>query len=563
MLAELRVRRVALLDEVDVAFDDGLNVVSGETGEGKSLLLSAIQLLLGDRADKGVVRAGAPEASVEGRFLVSPETAAAVRAVAGDLHPEGEEEICLRRVVQADGRSRAYLGGHLCPIGMLRQIGDLLVDLHGQRDRQSLLRQDAQRAALDAFAGVDDDVRELGARFARRAELRAALAAARSEADAREARRESLVEDVAELEKAKLERGEAEALQDERRLIARSAELERLLDEATAGLHDDRDAVSERAGKWARRLGDFAALDPRLADAVERLSALESEAGDVARTLRRVRDAAEGGAARLARVDARLDVLRDLERRHRARGDLLVDRYESLRAELAALEAAPSPAAMEEELEALEAEIHRRAVALLAARRRAGATLAKELAASLRELKLPSATFVVDPGLDAAPAAFDDASLGSAGYGKPRFLASMNVGEAPRPLEDVASGGELARVLLSLKGALAGRHRMPTLIFDEIDAGVGARAGVAFGRRLAALATHHQVLVVTHLAQTAAYARRHLLVKKRVEHGRTVTVVRALDRGERVRELAEMLGGAGASAHAEAQAAELLAEAGR
>jgi DNA repair protein RecN (Recombination protein N) len=562
MLAELRVRRLALLDEVEVAFDAGLNVVSGETGEGKSLLLSAVLLLLGDRADKGVVRTGATEAAVEGRFLPPPATVAALRLLT-DLVEEGETEICLRRVVQADGRSRAYLNGQMCPVGLLKQVGSLLVDVHGQRDQQSLLRNDEQRAALDRFAGVDADAAACAEAYGRWRALRDRADAARDAAAARAERRAELERDVDELAAAKLRRGEAVELVDERRLLARSAELERALDDAASLLHEGSDAVSERAGRLARKVADFAALDARVEEIGERLATLQSEAADLARLCGRVRDGLDGGAARVAKLDARLDLLHDLERRHRARGDLLVDRSEALAAELDALAAEPTAEALDAEREALERDLHARAVALFEARRTAGARLSTEIAASLRDLKLPHARFAIDPGTSAPPRAFDAAAIGPHGYGRPRFLTSMNPGEPPRPLEDVASGGELARVLLSLKGSLAGHHGVPLLVFDEIDAGVGARVGGAFGKRLATLARHHQVLVVTHLAQTAAYASRHLLVKKRVDSGRTTTSVRALDRAERLRELAEMLGGAGASEHAQAQAAELLAEAGR
>jgi DNA repair protein RecN (Recombination protein N) len=561
MLAELRVRRLALLEEVEVAFDDGLNVVSGETGEGKSLLLTSVLLLLGERADKSVVRAGATEAAVEGRFLPAPEVLRRVRA-ATDLVAEDESEICLRRVVQADGRSRAYLNGQMCPVALLKQIGALLVDLHGQRDAQALLRQEEQRAALDAYAGLTTEAEQFRERHARLQELAAAALEARRAESRRAERLAELDSDLEDLDAARLERGEAERLANERRLIARGAELERLLGEAAQALHEGSDSVSDRAGRLARRLDDFAALDPRPAELAARLGALEDEASAIARDCGRLADALDGGASRLKKIDERLDLLHDLERRFRARGDLLVDRAEALRAEREDLLLAPTAESLEAERTALESELHDAATRLWERRRAAGVRLAAEIGASLRELRLPHAVFMVDPGAERAPAAYAAELMRPEGYGRPRFLATMNPGEPARPIEDVASGGELARILLSLKGALAEHHRIPLLVFDEIDAGVGARAAGAFGKRLAALAAHHQVLVVTHLAQTAAYAKRHLLVKKRIEGGRTTTGVRALTREERVRELAEMLGGAAASAHAEAQAAELLAEAG-
>jgi DNA repair protein RecN (Recombination protein N) len=561
MLAELRVRRLALIDEADVAFDGGLNVVSGETGEGKSLLLSAILLLIGDRADRSVVRSGSAEAEIEGRFTPPAATLQALRAET-DLIDASETEICLRRVVQADGRSRAYLNGAMCPIGLLKRLGERLVDLHGSRDQQELLRREEQEAALDRFAGVEALVAEVGEAYARRADLLARAEAARVAAKANAARAAELDDAIADLSAAELNRGELEALLDERRLLGRAAEIERLLDEAATTLHEGGDSVSERAGKLRRRLEPFASLDARASEIVERLEAMSGEAADLSRDCERLRDSLESGAARARTIEERLEAIHDLERRYGARGDLLIDALEAFATERAAVASAPSAAALLDEAARVETELHRKATELLTARKASGARLAEEVVASLKDLKLPHARFAVDPGAPKAPSRFDANAIGPRGYGAPRFLVSMNVGEDVKPLEDVASGGELARVLLSLKGALAEHHLVPTLVFDEIDAGVGARAGAAFGRRLATMARGRQILVVTHLAQTAAFAARHFAVRKTVALGRTLSSVAPLDRAARVRELAAMLGGDALSEHAVAQAKELLAEAG-
>lgn len=559
MLEELRVRNLALIEEATVPLGVGLNVLSGETGEGKSLVLQALDLLLGERADRDLVRTGAAECSVEGRFHLDTATAARLRDVT-DL-TEGGSDLIVRRVITSDGRSRAYLDGSLCPLSILKSVGMVLGDVHRQRDQLGLLKVDAQRAVLDRLANLEPQVAVCADLYARRVRLLEEADRADAEAEIRSQRLLELRDWVKELDDAEPQLGETDALSAEWKLLTKSHELIRGLVVASDALVDGEGAAVGRIAAAVKAIAAHSGLDPRIAELAERLETLRIDATDIGRETSRLRHQFDHARVRIDVVGERLDLLRTLGRKHRADGDRLIEKHQRLKSELESLREASTGADLRKLARKLEEELHVSAVAILAKRREVATTLASEVTLALKDLRLPHAVFVVDPGLAKKPAAFDAATIHPWGYGDPRFLTSMNVGEPPKPMEDVASGGELARTLLAVEGALAGAHRIPILVFDEIDAGVGGRVGVAFGRRVKALARHHQVIVVTHLAQVAAFADTHLLVRKDVVEGRTRTSVRALDQRGRVDELADMMGGSGARQLAVAQATDLLKEA--
>lgn len=559
MLEELRVRNLALIEDATVHFGPGLNVLSGETGEGKSLVLEALDLLLGERSDRELVRTGAAECAVEGRFRLDAGTASRLREVSELV--EGGGELIVRRVVGADGRSRAWIDGNLCPLNILKAVGGLLGDVHRQRDQLGLLRPDAQRGVLDRLAGLEADVAACAEHFERRRRLLADADTADAESEKRLARIDELREAVKELDDAAPTPGEADALSAEWKLLTKSQDLVRALAAAADAVSEGDGAASARLAQAARAVAGHAGLDPRIAALSERLETLRIEAADLGRETARLRHAFDPVRGRIDTVGERLDLLRSLGRKYRADGDRLVERHAALKAELASLKEAVSGAALRKEAAAAAVAYHAAAAAVWKRRRDTAVSLSRDVTAALKDLRLPNAVFVADPGCAKAPASFDATDAHPWGYGTPRFLVSMNVGEPPKPLEEVASGGELARTLLAVEGALAGAHRIPLLVFDEIDAGVGGRVGLPFGRRIKLLARHHQVLVVTHLPQVAAFADTHLLVKKTVDGGRTRTVVRALDVDGRVEELADMIGASGARNLAVAQARDLMKEA--
>ncbi|MAG58548.1 MAG: DNA repair protein RecN [Planctomycetes bacterium] len=556
-LEEVRVRDLALLEGVDVTLAPGLNVLSGETGEGKSLLLTAIQLLLGARARKGLVRSGCDEAIIEGRFRIAPGHLVGVT----DLVDETADEVCLRRVVTTEGQSRAYLDGGLCPVGMLGRIGEHLVDVHGQR--HSLLRAADQRAVLDRFGETEAGGTETAA--ARWAELWGALTEvrerrARLEEDeaGRLERLDYLRFQIRELDEAAPQVGEESELETRVRRLEAGSELDSVLGDAASTLSDRDEALGETCARLARRLLDTGAADSGdLAAIAERLQSLGIEAEDLGRECGSQRDLVDRDPAALDRAEMRLNLLRHLARRHRTEPDALADRLQALKAEAAEHGGEGDPS---DELRVRERSLLRDLTeagrTLWEARRVASRKLERALRPALKELRMERARLRVRVAPDEWPARFDVDGASADGPGPVSFLVAANPGEPEQPLEQVASGGETARILLALKGALAGAHRIPLLIFDEIDAGVGGRVGVAFGRRIAHIARHHQVLVVTHLPQVAAFAERHLLVRKEVKRGRTRTQVVVLEDTAREAELAAMLGGAGDGAAADRAARE-------
>ena len=524
MLVELRVRDLGVIESVALDLGPGMTALTGETGAGKTLLVEALELLTGGRADAALVRPGATEALVEGRFVV------------------GDEEVILARAVPAEGRSRAWIDGRMAPVGALAEAGARLLDLHGQHSHQSLLDAAAQRRALDAFGGVD-----LGplaeARAARRqAEEQLAALGGDDRARAREA----------DLLRYQLEEIEAAALAGPDEDDDLAAEESRL---AEASAHREAAAVALAAldaddgggGGAVDRLGAArSALDGRdpLVQLAERLGALQAEAADAATELRHVVETWGDDPGRLAEVRARRQLLRELSRKY-GEGPAGVLAYaQEARGRLGELEATEERRAAWQARREAAADDEAAAAAVVGRARRAGAPrLAAAVQKRLRALAMPRAKLEVavsdeDPG--------DEVTFG----------LGANAGETVLALAKVASGGELARAMLALRLVLT--DAPPTMVFDEVDAGIGGEAARAVGAALAEVARRHQVLVVTHLAQVAAFAGRQLAVRKDVVSGRTVATTAAVEGEHRVVELARMLSGAPDSATARRHAEELL-----
>jgi DNA repair protein RecN (Recombination protein N) len=524
MLTELHIEDLGVISSLDLVVGPGLTVFTGETGAGKTMLVEAISLLVGGRADATMVRSGATEARVEGRFV------------------DGDDEVVLARVIPVDGRSRAYVNGRLATVSTLAEHGARLVDIHGQHAHQSLLDVGAQRGALDRFAEVD--LGPLRAARARLTEIDAALAALGGDARTRAREIDLLRFQLDELDAA------AVAGPDE---DTRLEQLEDVLSGALA--HRDAaaatiEAITADGGALDAVRSAAAALGARgpFTDLAARLRGVLVELDDVAAEARRLADAIDDDPARLAQVTERRQMLRNLRRKY---GDTLADVIEFQQRcrerldELEGYEGAVERLAAEREA-ALRDE--RRAAAVIgAARRAATGPLADAVQRGLRSLAMPRAEVVVDVGGDDPG---DDVS----------FLLAANPGTPPLPLTKVASGGELARTMLALRLVLI--EAPGTLVFDEVDAGIGGSAATAVGEALARLARTHQVFVVTHLAQVAAMADQQVLVTKQVvrqgEVERTEARAAVLDADERVGEIARMLSGSPASVSARDHAAELL-----
>jgi DNA repair protein RecN (Recombination protein N) len=528
MLTELHVADLGIVSDLTLVFGRGLTAITGETGAGKTLLVEALELLVGGRADATLIRDGASEARVEGRFIDS---------VAGD-------EVVLARVLPSEGRSRAYVDGRLATVAELTEIGARIVDLHGQHAHQSLLAPAVQRDALDRFAGPDATEPRASYRAAR-AELRRIegdLAALGGDERSRARELDLLRFQIGEIDAAGIEDdGEDVALEAEEALLADAFSHREALAAAYRAVEGSAlDAVGAAAAALSGR-SPFTEL-------ADRLHVAQAELAELVRELRVARDAVEDDPERLEAVRARRHLLRELTRKY---GETLADvRAYGLEAarRLAELEGYETRAAeLEAEREAARQQAVDAGIGLSRARLAGAGALAEAVTPHLRELAMPAAAFevVVEP---AEPT--DD------GADRVTFLMSANPGEPPRPLARVASGGELSRAMLAARVVLS--EAPPTLVFDEVDAGIGGEAGVAVGRLLADLAGTHQVLVVTHLAQVAAFADAQVVVEKREQGKRTVASAQTVAGEERVRELSRMLAGVGESAHARSHAAELL-----
>jgi DNA repair protein RecN (Recombination protein N) len=538
MLLELRVENLGIIAELNVTLGAGLTVITGETGAGKTLIVDALDLLGGGRADPQSVREGTAEARVEGRF------------------EDGDDEVVLARVIPAVGRSRGYINGRLATVSELAECGRRLVDLHGQHAHQSLLAPAEQRALLDRFVGDKAQSALTALRTARLESRRITDELGTFGGDERARAREVdlLRYQVEEIGAAGIaDGGEDDRLLHEAELLA-DAEAHR---EAISAAYEQLEGAGEDAIGAA-----VAALDGRAPFAAlsDRLRALQSELQEAAHDVRTTEESIVADPQRLQEVQTRRALLAELKRKYGPTLADVVDYAQETGARLLELEQHDARAAgLEAARIEAQAEMVRVAKALSKLRRAAAPRLADAVTQHLRELALPAATFSISISIDIESTGAPEA-IGDDGADDVTFLLAPNPGEPARPLAKAASGGELSRAMLALRVVLS--EAPPTLVFDEVDAGIGGEAGAAVGRALATLGGHHQVLCVTHLAQVAAFADAHVLVAKDEVKGRTIAGASLLLDDARVSEISRMLAGIGGSAHARRHARELVEKSG-
>jgi DNA repair protein RecN (Recombination protein N) len=564
MLIELRIRNFAVIKEAALEFGPGLNVLSGETGAGKTIIMSALGLLLGIRASPEMVRAQAKEAVVEGRFELEGDSPA-IEALSELPGQDGNQELLIRRTIAESGRARVLINDQLATVQTLAHLGANLVQVYGQHEQQTLLRNENHRQILDRHAGLDAALADYRVTYDRAKQLKARL----EELSRRESDRAAALElarfRAAELERANLTPGEDEQLNRERAVLANAAKLMAAAAEAQQLLNGDEGAALASIARAGVRLTEAAAIDPKIAEALEMVTAARTNLEEAARTLEDYlgRDAADPG--RLEEVETRLQELTRLKRKYGGTLESALETLAGARAELAALEnvesdRAAAATALEQTLDELRAksdELHKR-------RLRHGAALKRLMEAELRTLGMRN------PAFEARLATIEESegglshqgvALGAVGADAVEFLLAPNLGQTPMPLAKIASGGELSRVMLALKRLEAQRRGLPTMIFDEVDAGIGGEIAQVVGRKLKQLARFHQVLCVTHLPQIAAFADRHFVVEKLERGGSTVSRVLVLEQAQRTDEIARMLGGAQVSDQLRRAARELLARA--
>jgi DNA repair protein RecN (Recombination protein N) len=547
MLTALSIRDVVLIDTLELAFGPGLGVLTGETGAGKSILLDALGLALGVRADSALVRAGQAQASVSVAFEIGRDHAALALLDANGLAHEPGDPLVIRRTVKADGGSRAFVDDQPVSAGLLRELGALLVEIHGQHDDRGLLNPRGHRGLLDGFGRIDGA--PAAAAWTRVQEAGSRLAAAREAHEEAVRDREWLAHAVEELDRLAPQAGEEAQLASLRAGMQAGA---RLGDElaAIAGLLQGSEGGLALLRQAARRLDRIAAEHAMLTEALAALDRAVIEAAEAEDALARARDAMAFDPARLEEAETRLFEIRALARKHRAEPDALPALLQDLRSRLGAIEAGGAEiAALEAALGEARAGYDREAALLTQARTAAAARLDAAVAGELAPLKLGEARFqtVIHP-----------AEPGASGRDRVEFEVSTNPGAPFGPLVKIASGGELSRFILALKVALAEEGGATTMIFDEIDRGVGGAVASAVGERLHRLAEAGQVLVVTHSPQVAARGATHLLIEKSHDGVVTRTGVHLLDESRRREEIARMLSGAQVTDEARAQALRLL-----
>ena len=542
MIRYLAIRNLAVIESVAVDFEHSFNILTGETGAGKSILVEAVGLLLGGRASADLVRTGEDIATVEAVFELPAGAATDV------------SEVVVRREITAQGRSRAFISGALATAGALKDLSNRLVELHGQHEHQQLLDPEQHLPLLDSWARLDAARQEVGQTFARVRHLRDQLDRLRLDSRERAARLELVEFQLSELKKAALKTGEDEELTGLRQLLRSADAIQRLCAEGYAALYDSERSVLTGLAHVSKRVNELAALAPEFAPYLEQQEAIKAQLEDLAFSLRDFGDRIDASPGRLQQVEERLALLERLKRKHGPSLAEVIARRDALDAEHAALTGGDGTAAtIDTALADASREFLHRARALSASRRAAADLFATALVRELADLAMEQTRFEVR-----ITTREQESGWSEGGIDMGEFYLSPNPGEELRPLARIVSGGELSRVMLALKTLAAADQPGKTLIFDEVDAGIGGRVATVVGEKLRALGERFQVLCITHLPQIAAAGSSHYAIEKRVRGRRTVTSVTRLDEDGRVEELGRMIGGANAGDQARRSARELL-----
>ncbi len=549
MLVHLSIRDFAIVDSLELEFRPGFTALTGETGAGKSILIDALALALGERADADQVRSGCERADVTAEFAI--DSLGALREWLAAQALEGDPGVLLlRRVIERGGRSRAFVNGHAATLAQLREAGDALVDIHGQHAHQSLLRPATQRQVLDVHAGLAPLAREVAESWRNWQQLATARREHETHAQARSAEREQLAWQVEELSRLALAPGEWEGVQAEHSRLAHAASLLEGAQVALDSLAEADTAALAGVSGALSRLRPLVAFDAALAEVLALLESSEAQLREAVHALRHYAERVELDPGRLREVEQRLDAIHGTARKFRVKPEALSELLEGMQARLRELEIGSDIEALEAREQSALSRYREVARKLSAERGKAAARLAREVSAAMKELAMKGARFEV---------ALEPVAGGSAaGDEAVEFLVAANAGAEPRPLAKVASGGELSRISLAIQVITSKAAQVPTLIFDEVDAGIGGAVAEVVGRKLRALGEGRQVLCVTHLPQVAAQAGQQWSVDKSVDGGGARSQVRPLDERSRIEEIARMLGGVEVTPTTRKHAAEML-----
>ncbi len=561
MLRELSIKNFAVIDQVALDLGPGLNVLTGETGAGKTIILNALGLLLGGRTSSDIIRHGEEEATVEALFESLPQ---ALQLRLGESGYGDEDELVIKRIVSRSGKNRIYLNGSLCPLTLLAEIGSHLIRIYGQHEHHSLLRSESHLALLDAHGALEDKAEEMKKRYHsfrtawdQLREAREKLERARREEDLLRAQAE-------EISRASLRIGEEEELQARKEILIHAEKLHQGCKEGEEILYEGEDAVVGRLGRVLARLKELAGIDNTLNNPVELINSSLAQLEEATSALRHYTDRVEFDSQALEQLEDRLAEINRLKRKYSGSVEDILKIRERVEQDLAALDRGGEEiGALEQALEKTSRSAWEEAEALSNERSRVSRKIKKELEREVESLGMPKtvfdARFLREEGIqDDPPFLIDGRNITEEGIDQIEFYFSPNPGEPVKPLAKVASGGELSRVMLAIKSLVLTRGDIPTLLFDEVDAGIGGSVAEMVGNKLKNVADSHQVICVTHLPQIAALANFHYVVEKEIAKGRTFTKVKKLSDRDRVSEVARMLGGIKVTDQAKRHAAEMI-----
>ncbi|MCI9156047.1 MAG: DNA repair protein RecN [Lawsonibacter sp.] len=555
MLSLLHIENIAIIESADISFDRGFNVLTGETGAGKSIVIDAIGAVLGERTSRELIRTGAKSSVVNAVFTGSLP----LQWLEDNGFPSGEEELMLQREIQGDGRNVCRVNGRPLTVAQLRELGRQLLNIHGQHDGQQLLDPDCHLGYLDSFGKTGALLEAYRQSYHFMAELRRNISELEMDEAERIRRVDTLEYQIRELERAELRPGEDEELDARKNLLRSSGKLMEAVQEALFALSggDDSRGACDLIGEAEGAVRSVAKLGPQMEKLGEKLTNLRCAADDAAEILRDFADDFDFSPEELDQLESRLDVIYRLKKKYGSTVADMLDYLEKCRAELEQIQDADDTVQrLEKELDKAKREAVKRGTSLTKARKKAAEDLQKRVRDELRQLDMPKVQFVVDFASSPGQDGMDDT-----GMDQVQFLMSANLGEALKPIQKVASGGELARIMLALKNVLAEDDGIGSLVFDEVDTGVSGRAAQKVAEKMADVARRKQVLCVTHLPQIAAMADTHFSVEKGEKKGRTFTNVVRLEKEGRVEELARLIGGAAVTDVLKQSAAQLLEQA--
>ena len=562
MLKSLRISSFALMESLEIELGSGLNALTGETGAGKSIIIQALSALLGEKLDETVIRTGADSASVEGLFTVSAEMAGKLRQAGLDV----TDELIIKRRIGRSRKQAAYMNNSLVSQNVLRTTGEQLVDLHGQHEHQSLLNVANHLDLLDSFAGLGADRKAFGAALQEYQTAVRDLDSVTKGFDELKNRADLLAFQISEIERARLEPLEDETLRKEKALLDSAEKRKQLAEQLARLLYDDENSILGRLEPGLKGLAELVRYDPALAHLASDAEKARAELDDVYRSLRDYRDHVDFSPERLEQVIERLDLVTRLKKKYGPTIEAVQSSCAEARKEQASIDCSVERvSAIRTRVSQTRTDMAQKAAVLSGKRAQIFTTLAREIERQLKELGMEKARFKVvnrpvpDP---AGPVncGGQNFRVNEAGIDNIEFYISPNPGEEPKPLRRIASGGEISRIMLALKTVLAESDKVPIMVFDEIDVGIGGKVAESLGKKLARLGSIRQIICITHLSQIAKYSDTHFLVSKEVKAGRTYTRIRRLDDQARTMEIARMLSGERITDKTIAHARELLDE---